>query len=93
MMSKKIPSISQHSTHDNTMNTKPMLFLTTDQAPTDNYAWGETMKPKSENTSRLYFQNINRLQSNINWNKWQDIVYEMHTNQVDIFGMAETNIN
>ena len=72
---------------------KHSLFYTSATSPEQNIAWGDNLPPKPANTRRLYFQNINGLQSTTNWNKWRDIVNEMSVNQVDIMGLAETNIN
>ena len=44
----------------NTQKSTQTLFLTNDKIPT----------PKPNNTLRVYFQNINGVQLNINWNKW-----------------------
>ena len=72
---------------------KHSLFYTSATSPEQNIAWGDNLPPKPANTIRFYFQNINGVQSTTNWNKWRDIVNEMSVNQVDIMGLAETNIN
>ena len=76
-----------------TQTSSPSLFLTHDTIPTSNQAWGYPLTPKTNKTLRIIFQNINGVQSNINWNKRRDIVAKMSANQVDIMGLAETNIN
>ena len=80
-------------THDNIQGTKSSLFYTSDTPPEQNHHWGDTIASKPERTLRVYFQNINGVQSTINWNKWRDIISEMSKNQVDIMGLVETNIN
>ena len=70
-----------------------MLFYTNDIPPETNNNWGDILSPKPNDTMRLYFQNINGVQSATNWNKWRDIVSTMSEHQVDIMGLAETNIN
>ena len=72
---------------------KKTLFFTTETPPELNKSWGDQLLPKSTGTMRILFQNINGVQSATNWNKWRDIVTEMTEQQVDILGLAETNIN
>ena len=42
------------------------LFYTTDTPPETNNNWGDILSPKSNDTMRLYFQNINGVQSATN---------------------------
>ena len=69
--------------------TKKTLFFTNGTPPEMNNKWGDTLSPKPIDTMRLYFQNINGVQSATNWNKWRDIVSEMSVNQVDIWGLRK----
>ena len=73
--------------------TKKMLFYTSDTPLERNNAWGDEPLPKTNDMIRLYYQNINGVQSTSNWNKWRDIIHEISANQVDILGLVETNIN
>ena len=72
--------------------TKKTLFYTSEKPPDMNKKWGDQLLSKSTETMRIIFQNINGVQSATNWNKWRDIVSEMSEQQVDILGLAETNI-
>ncbi len=54
--------------------------------------WGDDITTKSANSIRLYFQNIRGLSTKYIWSEWNSIQAHLHTNQVDIFGFAETNI-
>ena len=72
---------------------KKTLFYTTETTPEINIPWGDQLLPKSIGIMRIFFQNINGVQSATNWNKWRDIVLEMSEQQIDILGLAETNIN
>ena len=47
---------------------------------------------KNPMSMRLYFQNINGLSTQNLSENWIDILYLMETNQVDMYGLAETNI-
>ena len=40
---------------------------------------------------RIYFQNVNGIKSNAK--EWEEMIKNLATNQVAIFGMAETNFN
>ena len=93
-MTEHAPTKQSDDMNDNrTPENKTSLFFTSDTPPENNSAWGDNIIPKKSDTLRLYFQNINGVQSNTNWNKWRDIVTGMTNNQVDIMGLVETNIN
>ena len=57
-----------------------------------NEHWGDSIMPKSENTLRLYFQNINDLKPNNCWDKWQKLIAMMSQLSIDITGIVETNL-
>ena len=57
-----------------------------------NAVWGDMIKEKKSRTLRLYFQNINGLSSTELYEDWIDIAQTMEDKQVDIYGLAETNI-
>ena len=40
---------------------------------------------------RIYFQNVNGIKSNAK--EWEEMIKNLATNRVAIFGMAETNFN
>ena len=42
---------------------------------------------------RVYFQNVNGLQQIPTLDKWKEILSELFTNDIDIAGLVETNIN
>jgi hypothetical protein len=48
-------------------------------------------KHKAHNTLRIYFQNVNGISTN-SWCNWQDAAMNISTLQIDICGIAETNI-
>ena len=58
----------------------------------NNEKWGDDIKEKNERTLRLYFQNINGLSTAELTEDWMDIYTIMEDHNVDIYGLAETNI-
>ena len=55
-------------------------------------AWGDTMEMKSNRTLRVYFQNINGIPSHDQWAEWNHIVSYLKSKQIDVTGLAETNL-
>ena len=53
---------------------KTTLFYTSETPQANNNLWGDQLTSKSTDSIRFYFQNINGVQSTINWNKWRYIV-------------------
>ena len=47
----------------------PEIFHTPESSYLQNDHWGDSLMPKSDNTLRLYFQNINGLKPNNCWDK------------------------
>ena len=45
-----------------------------------------------ENTLRIYFQNINGLETNTNLGDWASLCEALHPFQIGILGLVETNI-
>ena len=58
----------------------------------ENIEFGDTMRVKEANTTRIYFQNIRGCKKNNSWKDWQHATQYLYDNQVDIIGYAETNI-
>ena len=58
----------------------------------NNNPWGDEIGKKDPMSMRLYFQNINGLSTQNLSENWIDILDIMETNQVDMYGLAETNI-
>jgi len=55
--------------------------------------WGDKLIKKSESHLRLYFQNIHGLKTDDLLTDWNDVLSHMKANEIDVFGMAETNID
>ena len=55
--------------------------------------WGHTMKEKEKKTVRISFVNVNGIGSKAKSSKSEDIRQYMVENDVDVMGLAETNVN
>ncbi len=55
--------------------------------------WGDKLIKKSLSHLRLYFQNIHGLKTDDLLTDWNDVRSHMKENEIDVFGMAETNID
>ena len=64
-----------------------------DPSPSTNTSWGDIIGTKNERSLRLYFQDINGLSTKELQEAWIDILHTMENLDVDMFGLAETNIN
>ena len=69
------------------------LFLSSSTVPDKNEDWGDMMETKQQNCLRIYYQNINGLKYNESWDKCKQTIDMLHTNEIDIAGFTETNIN
>ena len=69
------------------------LFLTDDYIINSNESWGDSFTLKTDNTIRVYFQNIHGLFHQQSWNKWKEIVDMCHHHHIDVAGLVETNLN
>ena len=56
-------------------------------------SWGHRMKKKQENHTRICFVNVNGIGVSKKSPKSEDIRIFMHSHDVDVMGMAETNVN
>ena len=72
---------------------KQDLFLDISPEITSNEKWGDELTSKAPNMLRVYFQNVNGLQPIPTWDKWKEMLSELFTNDIDIAGLVETNIN
>ena len=72
--------------HDNQDHPQPSPTIT------DTQDWGSPIPTKQETTLRLYFQNIHGLSTRHVWTDWHSILNTVHQKDIDIFGLAETNI-
>ena len=48
-------------------------------------------RPCREGLMRIYFQNVNGIKSNAK--EWEEMIKNLATNHIAIFGMAKTNFN
>lgn len=65
----------------------------TDRTRMITQCWGDAIGPTHERSMRLYFQNINGLHTTELREQWLDILHVMESLDVDLYGLAETNIN
>jgi hypothetical protein len=59
----------------------------------ENYPFGNILENnKPVNHIRIYFKNINGIRNYNSWEIWEHACNTLHSQQVDIFGVSETNI-
>lgn len=68
------------------------LFGTNRENLKANEPWGNRITRKKENTTRVYYQNVNGITQGKDWTRWEAIVHELQRMEVDMFGLAETNV-
>jgi hypothetical protein len=69
---------------------KSLTFETSERS---NDRWGDTIDAKEENTTRIYFQNINSLSLSTKNDKLKSVMKCCNEQNCDILGLAETNAN
>ena len=98
---KKSPAQPEEETKQNEQTTKAKAQVqqrinsatTTTNIIRANLPWGDPIKRKDPDSTRFYFQNVNGIKS---WDKCIDaseIGFYTEVNQVDVLGLAETNLD
>ena len=73
-------------------NNSTDIFDTELDTPESLGPWGDELGEKKERSLRVYFQNVNGIPCHDNWAEWNHIITYLKSKQVDIAGLAETNI-
>jgi hypothetical protein len=88
----QVPPISTYTQNQDPLPSEHLIQHTI-PPPTENFPFGDLLSStKPAGAIRLFFQNVNGIRSYNSWAPWANACNSLNDLQVDIFGIAETNL-